>query len=302
MSTDYYIKLGHECAARGWFVWMPGMLARSATTGPKGGVRKCRVIGEMMDGTPKTNSGKYVMPVHMCLGCELELVLPDLTDAASMGCLLDLARRNIGRNVSSVCSDDGSWYVHGFAKCYPCEAAALMAATDDAVPNSAEKAAKRLQEQAATKARLQAEKDSDAALEKRRTEEARERAAEWARNEPQRRAESIAYKAKLEAEAQAARDEVARRTLARLAKVWDRWPAMNNDELVKEHLNLTMTMSKLVEAHQKTKEETSFYNKHRGKPGVKKPSPGLQARSHHVRDANALLVAMRQEMKRRGMV
>ena len=300
MSADYYIKLGHECAARGWFFWEPGMLARSATTGPKGGFRKCRVIGEMGDGTPKTNSGKYVMPVHMCLGCELELVLPDLTDAATVGCLLDLARRNIGRKVSPIWSEDGSWHVPGFPQCFPSEAEALMAATDKAVPNSAEMAAKRLQLQADTKARLQAEKDEAVAVEKRRAEEARERAAEWARTEPQRRAESIAFRASEEAKMQAKRDKLAASNLARLAKVWDRWPAMSNEELAKEHLNLTMTLSKLVEAHQATKVETSLYNKHGHHGGVKKPSPGLQARAHHVRDANALLVAMRQEMKKRG--
>jgi len=277
------------------------MLARSAITGPKGGVRKCRVIGEMSDGTPKTNSGKYVMPVHMCLGCELELVLPDLTDAATVGCLLGLARRAIGKQVSAIWSEDGSWHVPGFPQCFPSEAAALMAATDKVVPDAAERAAERLQLQAATKARLQAEKEEEVALKKRRAEAERLRSIEWARSEPQRRAESDAFWAQQNAKLQAQKDKLAASNLARLSKVWDRWPAMSNDELVKEHLNLTLTMSKLVEAHQTTKVETSFYNKNRGKPGVKKPSPGLQARSHHVRDANALLVAMRQEMKKRGM-
>ena len=302
MSTDYYIKLGHECAARGWFFWEPGMLARSATTGPKGGFRKCRVIGEMSDGTPKTNSGKYVMPVHMCLGCELELVLPDLTDAATVGCLLDLARRNIGRKVSPVWSEDGLWHVPGFPQCFPSEAEALMAATDKAVPDAAAMATERLQLQAATKARLQTEKEERAALEKQQAALERERAHWYAINEPKRVAESIAWR-KAEAEkAQAKRDKIAATNLARMSKVSDRWPAMSNEELVKEHLNLTLAQAKLIEAHETTKVETSFYNKNRGKPGVKKPSPGLQTMSHHVRDANALLVAMRQEMKRRGMV
>lgn len=278
------------------------MLARSATTGPKGGFRKCRVIGEMSDGTPKTNSGKYVMPVHMCLGCELELVLPDLTDAATIGCLLDLARRNIGRKVSPVWSEDGSWHVPGFPQCFPSEAEALMAATDKAVPDAAAMATERLQLQAATKARLQAEKEERAELEKQQAALERERAHWYAINEPKRVAESIAWR-KAEAEkAQAKRDKIAATNLARMSKVSDRWPAMSNEELVKEHLNLTLAQAKLIEAHGTTKVETSFYNKNRGKPGVKKPSPGLQTMSNHVRDANALLVAMRQEMKRRGLV
>lgn len=301
MSTEYYIKLGHECAARGWFFWEPGMLARSAITGPKGGVRKCRVIGEMSDGTPKTNSGDRVTAVHLYLKCELELVLPDLTDAATVGCLLDLARRNIGRKVSPIWSEDGSWHVPGFPQCFPSEAAALMAATDKAAPDAAAMATERLQLQAATKARLIAEKEGEIALQKQRAEAQRARDVEWARNEPQRRAESIAWRAEQDAKLKAQKDKVAASNLARLSKVSDRWPAMNNDELVQEHLNLNLTMLKLVEAHETTKVETSFYNKHRGKPGVQKPSPGLPARSHHVRDANALLVAMRQEMKRRGL-
>jgi len=301
MSTEYYIKLGHECAARGWFFWEPGMLARSATTGPRGGVRKCRVIGEMGDGTPKTNSGDRVTAVHLYLKCELELVLPDLTDAATVGCLLDLARRYIGRRVSPIWSEDGSWHVPGFPQCFPSEAEALMAATDKVVPDAAERAAEKLQLQADTKARLQAEKEEKAALEKQQAALARERAVWYAINEPKRVAESIAWR-KAEAEkAQAKRDKIAATNLARMSKVSDRWPAMSNEELIKEHLNLTLAQAKLIEAHEQTKVETSFYHRNRGKAGVKKPSPGLQTRQHHVRDANALLVAMRQEMKKRGM-
>jgi hypothetical protein len=298
MNTEYYIKLGHECAARGWFVWRAGMLARSPSTGPRGGVRKCRIIGEMMDGTPKTSSGDRVTAAHLYLKCEQNLVLPDLTDAATMGCLLALARQNIGRNVSTIYNQDGSWHVSGVAGCYPSEAAALMAATDQAVPNSAELAQKRLLEQAATKVRLQAEKEERAQHEKRLEELQRERHAQWLRDEPKRREEMLALQKQEEARLQAARDKKAKKTADKLAKVWDRWPAMTNDEIAKEHVNLSMALANLVEAYEKTKAETAIANRFRGKP---KPKPGVQARQNHVRDANVLMVALRQELKRRGL-
>lgn len=92
--TEAQIALARRAVAcRGWR-WMAGMLA-AGHPGPRGGQKRARVEGILTldDWTPRCVDfrGRRV-PAHYACKCSEEEVMPDLTDPATLGCLLALVR------------------------------------------------------------------------------------------------------------------------------------------------------------------------------------------------------------------
>ena len=105
-------------ACRHWR-WMPGMLGLSAKAG------LWRV--ERADLTALSGAGAGPASVH-----EVGAWLPDLTDPATVGCLLALVREALG--IPYLCtsvSPEGRWWVDGYSL-HDTEAEALVAALEAA--------------------------------------------------------------------------------------------------------------------------------------------------------------------------
>ena len=92
--TEAQIALARRAVACCGWSWMPGMLA-AGPPGPRGGQKLARVEGILTsdDWTPRCVDfmGRRV-PAHYACKCSEEDVMPDLTDAATLGCLLELVR------------------------------------------------------------------------------------------------------------------------------------------------------------------------------------------------------------------
>ena len=122
--TEAQVKLAKRAVAcKGWR-WMPGMLAALDRIGGDYRARVCRVEGD------KFWSDATSLPY------DLVSYVPDLTDAATLGCLLALVREaweSYGTFVSTHRYDGGEWSIRTLPlPMFSTEAEALVAALEAA--------------------------------------------------------------------------------------------------------------------------------------------------------------------------
>ena len=104
-------ELGKRLVASKHWRWMPGMLTLCGIRLNEGG--SDYIIGHRSG--PTKDGGGWVDTV------DLDGIYPDLSDAATKGCLLQLVREALNKPISSVvysAADDG-WYLHTKSQFWP---------------------------------------------------------------------------------------------------------------------------------------------------------------------------------------